>query len=76
MASHFKTRPLDKARTEMSLHVLVYDLKRLVAMLGPQSLIEAIQALNGPAIPDAETQTIPCTGPRRRLRLSRTRPTT
>ena len=58
-ASHFKTRTLDKVRTEMSLHVLVYDLKRVVAMLGPQSLIEAIQALNGPAIPGAENTNQP-----------------
>jgi transposase len=43
-ATHFKTRTLDKVRTEMSLHVLAYNLKRLVAMLGPQSLIEAIRA--------------------------------
>jgi transposase len=42
--THFKTRTLDKVRTEMSLHVLAYNLKRLVAMLGPQSLIEAIRA--------------------------------
>jgi hypothetical protein len=37
-------RTLDKVRTEMSLHVLAYNLKRVVAMLGPQSLIEAIRA--------------------------------
>jgi transposase len=43
-ATHFKTRTLDKVRTEMSLHVLAYNLKRLVAMLGPRSLIEAIRA--------------------------------
>jgi transposase len=43
-ATHFKTRTLDKVRTEMSLHVLAYNLKRIVAMLGPQSLIEAIRA--------------------------------
>ena len=43
-ATHFKTRTLDKVRTEMSLHVLAYNLKRVVAMLGPQSLIEAIRA--------------------------------
>jgi hypothetical protein len=43
-ATHFKTRTLDKVRTEMSLHVLAYNLKRLLAMLGPQSLIEAIRA--------------------------------
>jgi len=43
-ATHFRTRTLDKVRTEMSLHVLAYNLKRVVAMLGPQSLIEAIRA--------------------------------
>jgi transposase len=43
-ATHFKTRTLDRVRTEMSLHVLAYNLKRVVAMLGPQSLIEAIRA--------------------------------
>jgi hypothetical protein len=42
--THFKTRTLDKVRTEMSLHVLAYNLKRVVAMLGPRSLIEAIRA--------------------------------
>jgi len=42
-STHFKTRTLDKVRTEMSLHVLAYNLKRVVAMLGPQSLIEAIR---------------------------------
>jgi hypothetical protein len=43
-ATHFKTRTLDKVRTEMSLHVLVYNLKRVVAMLGPQSVIETVRA--------------------------------
>ena len=43
-ATHFKTRTLDKVQTEMSLNVLAYNLKRVVAMLGPQSLIEAIRA--------------------------------
>ena len=43
-ATHFKTRTLDKVRTEMSLHVLAYNLKRVIAMLGPRSLIEAIRA--------------------------------
>jgi transposase len=42
--THFKTRTLDKVRTKMSLHVLAYNLKRVVAMLGPQLLIEAIRA--------------------------------
>jgi hypothetical protein len=43
-STHFKTRTLDKVRTEMSLHVLAYNMKRLLAMLGPQSLFEAIRA--------------------------------
>ena len=43
-ATHFRTRTLEKVKTEMSLHVLAYNLKRVIAMLGPQSLIEAIQA--------------------------------
>jgi hypothetical protein len=34
----------DTARVLMSLHVLAYNLKRVIAMLGPQPLIEAIRA--------------------------------
>jgi len=41
--THFNTRTLDKVRTEVSLHVLAHNLKRMLAMLGPQSLIEAIR---------------------------------
>jgi hypothetical protein len=43
-ATHFRTRTLDKVRTEMSLHVLAYNLKRVIAILGPQPLIEAMRA--------------------------------
>ena len=43
-ATHFRTRTLEKVKTEMSLHVLAYNLKRMIAMLGPRSLIEAIRA--------------------------------
>jgi transposase len=43
-ATHFRTRTLEKVKTEMSLHVLAYNLKRMIAMLGPQSLIEAIRS--------------------------------
>ena len=35
-ATHFKTRTLEKVRTEMSLHVLAYNLKRVIAILGAQ----------------------------------------
>ncbi len=43
-ATHFKTRTLDEVRTEMSLHVVAYNLKRMIALLGPQPLIDAIRA--------------------------------
>jgi hypothetical protein len=42
--SHFKTRTLDKVGTEMSLHVLAYNLKRVIAVLGTRELIAAIRA--------------------------------
>ena len=43
-ATHFKTRTLEKVRTEMSLHVLAYNLKRVIAILGTGPLIAAIAA--------------------------------
>ncbi len=41
--SHFKTRTLKKVETEMSLHVLAYNMKRAIAVLGSQNLIAAMQ---------------------------------
>ena len=43
-APHFKTRTLEKVRTEMSLHVLAYNLKRVIAIRGAQPLMEAMRA--------------------------------
>jgi transposase len=43
-ATHFKTKTLEKVRTEMSLHVLAYNLKRVIALLGVRPLIAAMQA--------------------------------
>jgi len=43
-ATHFKTKTLEKVKTEMSLHILAYNLKRVIAILGPQPLMEAIRA--------------------------------
>jgi hypothetical protein len=43
-ATHFKTRTLEKVRTEMSLHVLAYNLKRVITILGAQPLMEAMRA--------------------------------
>jgi hypothetical protein len=42
-ATHFRLRTLEKVRTEMSLHVLAYNLKRMIAILGVQPLIQAIR---------------------------------
>jgi transposase len=42
-STHFLTKTLDRVSTEMSLHVLAYNLKRAMRLLGPQRLIEAIQ---------------------------------
>lgn len=43
-ATHFKTKTLEKVRTEMSLHVLAYNLKRVIAILGPQPLMQVMRA--------------------------------
>lgn len=43
-ATHFKMRTLEKVRTEMSLHVLAYNLKRVIAILGSRPLMEAMRA--------------------------------
>jgi transposase len=43
-ATHFKMRTLEKVSTEMSLHVLAYNLKRVIALLGVQPLVAAMQA--------------------------------
>jgi len=43
-ATHFKTKTLDKVRTEMSLYVLAYNLKRVIAILGAAPLMQAMRA--------------------------------
>lgn len=43
-ATHFQTKGLEKVSTEMSLHVLAYNLKRVINILGSQSLIQAMQS--------------------------------
>ena len=42
-ATHFLTRTLDKVRTEMSLHVLAYNLKRMISIFGAAPLMAAIR---------------------------------
>lgn len=43
-STHFLTRTLPKVRTEMSLHVLAYNMKRVIAILGVGPLIKAVRA--------------------------------
>ena len=42
-STHFLTRTLDRVSTEMSLHVLAYNMKRVMNLIGTRLLIEAIQ---------------------------------
>lgn len=43
-ATHFKMKTLAHVATEMALHVLAYNIKRVIAILGVPELIEAIVA--------------------------------
>jgi transposase len=43
-ASHFLTKTLDRVSTEVSLHVLAYNLKRVMKLLGTATLMEAMRA--------------------------------
>lgn len=43
-ARHFLTRTLGRVSTEMSLHVLAYNMKRVMQIMGVQGLIAAIRA--------------------------------
>lgn len=43
-ATHFLTRQLNNVSTEMSLHVLAYNMKRVMNIMGSAAMIEAIRA--------------------------------
>ena len=43
-ATHFLTRTLKRVKTEMSLQVLAYNMKRVIAILGVRPLMAAIRA--------------------------------
>ena len=43
-ATHFLTKTLERVSTEMSLHVLAYNFKRLLNIMGPAALLDAIRA--------------------------------
>jgi hypothetical protein len=42
--THFLTKTLPKVRTEMSLQVLAYNLRRVLNILGSSDLLEALRA--------------------------------
>jgi hypothetical protein len=41
-ATHFLTKTLDRVSTEISLHVLAYNMKRVMKLLGSGALMEAM----------------------------------
>jgi transposase len=43
-STHFLTKTKDRVSTEMSLHVLAYNMKRVMKLLGTRRLLTAIQA--------------------------------
>ena len=43
-STHFLTKTLPRVSTEMSLHVLAYNLKRMMSIFGISGLLEAIRA--------------------------------
>jgi hypothetical protein len=43
-SSHFLMKTLEKVRTEMSLHVLAYNLKRMINIVGIKPLLKALAA--------------------------------
>lgn len=42
--THFLTRTMERVSTEITLHVLSYNLRRVINLLGPERLIKAITA--------------------------------
>jgi hypothetical protein len=43
-ATHFLTRAIKRVSTEMSLHVLAYNMKRVIKLLGSETVMQAIRA--------------------------------
>jgi transposase len=43
-ATHFLTRTIERVSTEMSLHVLAYNMKRVIKVLGSETVMKAMRA--------------------------------
>jgi hypothetical protein len=54
-SAHFLTKSLPHVRTEMSLHVLAYNMKRVMKILGTRSLLQAMRAERASARPHQMT---------------------
>jgi len=50
-ATHFLMKTLPRVASEMALHVLAYNLTRVMNIMGIQPLMAAIRALSFPKIP-------------------------
>jgi transposase len=56
--THFLTKTLARVRTEMSLHVLAYNLKRVMRILGIGAMLAAIRAWGARALLRAQFQPV------------------
>jgi hypothetical protein len=43
-ATHFLTRTIERVCTETSLHVLAYNMKRVIRLLGSEAVMKAMRA--------------------------------
>jgi hypothetical protein len=43
-ATHFLTRTIERVSAEMSLHVLAYNMKRVIKVLGSETVMKAMRA--------------------------------
>jgi transposase len=73
-ATHFLTKGLERVKSEMSLHVLAYNFRRLIAILGIANMVNAIRAhalfLRLQGLLWSFAAVIPMTTPRRRCLAS------
>jgi hypothetical protein len=42
-ATHFLIRTIERVSTEMSLHVLAYNMKRVIKLLGSEAVMKAMR---------------------------------
>jgi hypothetical protein len=56
--THFLTKTLARVRTEMSLHVLAYNLKRVIRILGIGKMLAALRAWGARALLRAQFQPV------------------